>query len=38
MAGSHHVCSEEKQYKIIEMNEKIQSSKDWYLTDIHNDV
>jgi len=37
MAGSHHVYSEEK-YKIIEMNEKIQSNKDWYLTDIHNDV
>jgi len=28
MAGSHHVCSEEKQYKTIEMNENIQSNKD----------
>lgn len=38
MAASHHVYSEEKQYKTIEMNEKIQSNKDWYLTYIHSDV
>jgi hypothetical protein len=28
MAGSHHVYSEENQYKTVEMNEKIQSNKD----------
>jgi len=27
MAGSHHVCSEEKQYKTIEMHENIQSNR-----------